>query len=115
MQLLHPPVSGCHARPERNDVKVRSLMMRIGAHRTVIIVLAASFTLFAQSDEFPVNSEDHSSVPDIRQIVESSIAATQRHWQARLHSTYVERDEDKHLDLAGRLKSEDVDVPNTIL
>jgi len=90
-------------------------MMRIGAHRTVIIVLAASFTLFAQSDELPVNSEDHSSVPDVRQIVETSIAATQRHWQARLHSTYVERDEDKRLDLAGRLKSEDVDVSRTIL
>jgi hypothetical protein len=27
-------------------------------------VLAASFTPFAQSDEFPVKSQDHSSVPD---------------------------------------------------
>lgn len=88
-------------------------MMRITGHRTVIIMLAASFTLFAQSD--PVKSRDHSSVPDVRQIVESSIAATQRHWRARLHSTYVERDEDKRLDLAGRLKSEDVDVSRTIL
>ncbi len=47
--------------------------------------------------------------------MESSIAATQRHWQARLHYTYVERDEDRRLDPAGRVKSEDVDVSRTIL
>jgi hypothetical protein len=47
-------------------------------------MLAASFALFAQGDDFPVKSQDHSSVPDIRQIVESSMAATHRHWQARL-------------------------------
>ena len=84
-------------------------------HRTVIIVLAASFTLFAQSDEFPVKSQDHSSVPDARQIVESSIAATQRHWQARLHYTYIQRVESRRQDLAGRVKAEDVDVSRTIL
>ena len=54
-------------------------------------------------------------MPDVRQIVESSIAATQRHWQARLHYTYVERDEDRRLDLEGHVKSEDVDVSRTIL
>jgi hypothetical protein len=43
------------------------------------------------------------------------IAATQRHWQARLHSTYVERDENRRLDSAGRVKSEEVDVSRTIL
>ena len=83
-------------------------------HRNVIIMLAAS-ALFAQSDDFPVKSQNHSSVPDVRQIVESSIAATQRHWQARLHYTYVERDEGRRRDSAGRVKSEDVDVSRTIL
>ena len=90
-------------------------MMRISERRNVIIILAASFALFAPSDDFPVKSQDHSSVPDVRQIVESSIAATQRHWQARLHYTYMERDESRHRDLAGRVKSEDVDVSRTIL
>ena len=90
-------------------------MMRISEHRNVIIMLAASFALFAQSDDFPVKSQDHSSVPDVRQIVESSIAATQRHWQARLHYTYMEREESRRRDLAGRVKSEDVDVSRTIL
>ena len=90
-------------------------MMRISEHRNVIIMLAASFALFAQSDDFPVKSQDHSSVPDVRQIVESSIAATQRHWQARLHYTYLEREESRRRDLAGRVKSEDVDVSRTIL
>ena len=67
----------------------------------LIIILAASSALFAQSDDFPVKSQNHSSVPDVRQIVESSIAATQRHWQARLHYTYMERDEDRRRDLEG--------------
>lgn len=90
-------------------------MMRISEHRNVIIMLAASFALFAQSDDFPVKSQDHSSVSDVRQIVDSSIAATQRHWQARLHYTYVQREESRRRDLAGRVKSEDVDVSRTIL
>ena len=78
-------------------------------------MFAASSALFAQSDDFPVKSQNHSSVPDARQIMESSIAATQRHWQARLHYTYMERDESRRRDLAGRVKSEDVDVSRTIL
>jgi len=90
-------------------------MMRISEHRNVIIMLAASFAFFAQSDEFPVKSQGDSGVPDVRQIVESSIAATQRHWQARLHYTYMEREESRRRDLAGRVKSEDVDVSRTIL
>jgi hypothetical protein len=90
-------------------------MMRISEHGNVIIMLAASFAFFAQSDDFPVKSQDHSSVPDVRQIVESSIAATQRHWQARLHYTYMEREESRRRDLAGRVKWEDVDVSRTIL
>jgi hypothetical protein len=90
-------------------------MMRISEHGNVIIILAASSALFAQCDDFPVKSQDRSSVPDIRQIVESSIAATQRHWQARLRYTYMERDESRRRDLDGRVKSEDVDVSRTIL
>jgi hypothetical protein len=90
-------------------------MMRISEHRNAIIMLAASFAFFAQSDHFPVQSQDNSSVPDVRQIVESSIAATQHHWQVRLHYTYMEREESRHLDLAGRVKSEEVDVSRTIL
>ena len=90
-------------------------MMRISEHRNVIIMLAASLALFAQSDDFPVKSQDYSSVPDVRQIVESTIAATQRHWQARLHYTYMEREESRRRDLTGRVKSEEVDVSRTIL
>src|SRR5712691_8917378 len=47
--------------------------------------------------------------------MDSSIAATQRHWQTRLHYTYVERDERRRRDLTGRVKSADVDVSRTIL
>jgi hypothetical protein len=90
-------------------------MMRISEHRNVIIILAASFAFFAQSDVFPVQSQDNSSVPDVRQIVEASIAATQRHWKVRLHYTYMQREESRRLDLAGRVKSQEVDVSRMIL
>jgi hypothetical protein len=89
-------------------------MMGISEHKSVIFALAVSAALFAQSDDFP-KSQNHSSEPDVRQIVESSIAATQRHWQARLRYTYVERDASRRLDLAGRVNSENVDVSRTIL
>jgi len=61
-----------------------------------------------------MTSHSPTSVPDDRQIVDSSIAATQRHWQVRLRYTYVERDEDRRL-LEGHVKSDHVDVSRTIL
>ena len=92
-----------------------SLMMRISKHEKLILLLAASSVLFAQNNDFPVKSQSSSSVPDVRQIVESSIAATQRHWQARLQYTSVERHEDRRLDSGGHVKSEEVDVSRVIL
>jgi hypothetical protein len=71
--------------------------------------------LFAQGDTSPVKSQDRSSAPDARQIMEASIAAAQRDWKARLHYSYIERDEDRRRDLAGHVKSEDVKVSKTIL
>jgi len=89
--------------------------MWIREHGIVFIMLAASSALCAQSNDFPAGSQNLSSAPDIRQIVESSIAVTQRHWRARLRYTYVQRAEDRRRDLDGRVKSEDVDVSRTIL
>jgi hypothetical protein len=59
-------------------------MLRISARWNVFVVLAISFAGLAQSDDVPVKAQNHSSVPDARQIMESSISATQRHWEARL-------------------------------
>jgi len=78
-------------------------------------MLAASSALFAQRNHSPVKAQDLSSVPDAHQIVESSIAVTKRQWQVRLHYTYMERDENRRLDTAGRVKSAEVDVSRTIL
>ena len=80
--------------------------MRISQHRSVIILLGTLSALFAQN---------LSRVPDVRQIVELSTAATQRHWQERLHYTYVTREESRRRAPDGRVKSEDVDVSRTIL
>jgi hypothetical protein len=104
-----------HQDSEVGNLPQGYLMIRISGLRNVIIALLASSAILAQSDNFPVKSQIHSSAPDVRQIVESSIAATQRHWQARLHSTFVERDENRRLDSAGRVKSEEVEVSRTIL
>ena len=49
------------------------------------------------------------------QIIRSSIEATPRQWQTRLHYIYLERDENLHRDSEGRVKSQDVGVFRTIL
>jgi hypothetical protein len=41
-----------------------------------IVLLLAACALFAQNE---VNSQDQSTIPEVRRIVESSVAATQRH------------------------------------
>ncbi|MGA2215124.1 MAG: hypothetical protein ABSH31_17755 [Bryobacteraceae bacterium] len=79
------------------------------------MILAASAVVFAQGDTVQVKAQNHSSVTDVRQIMEASIAATQRQWQVRLHYSYMERDEDRRRDLAGHVKSEHVDLSKTIL
>ncbi len=89
--------------------------MWISEQRNVILLLAASSALFAQSNDFLVKSQNYSTAPEVRQIVESSIAATQRSWQGRLQYTYMERDEDRRLDSEGHVKSEEVDVSRMIL
>ena len=57
-----------------------------------VALLVASAVPFAREDTVPVNAENLSRVLDVRQIIESSVAATQRHWRKRLHYTYLERD-----------------------
>jgi len=79
------------------------------------IAFAASAVFLTQGETVPTKPQNQSSLPDARQIMESSIAATQRDWKARLHYTYVERDENRRRDLAGHVKSEDDTVTRTIL
>lgn len=89
--------------------------MRISKHRNAVIFLAASSLLSVQGNDFLIKSQSYSNTPEVRRIVESSIAATERSWQRRLQYTYLERDEDRRLDPEGRVKSEEVDVSRTIL
>src|SRR6202047_1098631 len=84
---------------------------RIG---TLLVVIAASSALFAQ-DSGPDEHQSHASVPDARQIVGQSVAATERSWQARNHYVYMERNEDRRLDSLGQVKSENVEVARMIL
>lgn len=80
----------------------------------LLVMTAASTALFAQS-RGPDKPQNHTSVLDARQIVGQSVAATERSWQARDHYIYLERDEDRHLDSLGQVKSENVDVTRMIL
>jgi hypothetical protein len=90
-------------------------MRRINEHGAVIVMLAASFSLFAQNSVLPNGSPNPSGVPDVGQIVALSVAATQRHWRAWVLYSYLERDETRHLDTAGHVKSEEVDVSRAFL
>ena len=80
-----------------------------------VTCLVASAALFAQKNTGSVSGQSRSGAPDVRHIIESSIAATQRHWQARLHYTYLEHDASRRRDMDGRVKSEDVEISRTIL
>ncbi len=73
--------------------------------KTLVVLLAAS-ALLAQGNR---------SSPDARQIMQRSIAATERSWEARDHYVFTERDEDRRLDSDGKVKSADVDVSKVIL
>lgn len=82
-----------------------------------LIALAASSALSGQTGEsVPGKAQGGPSIPNARQIVEPSIAAMERSWEARDHHyTYMERDEDRRLDARGELKSEDIDITKMIL
>jgi hypothetical protein len=75
---------------------------------TLLIVSAASSALFAQTTVTE-------RVPNARTIVSQSIAATDRSWQARSRYTFIERDEDRRLDMQGKVKSENIDVTKMML
>jgi len=91
------------------------MTIRISECRNALLTFAAFAVLFDRGNAGPVKAQNLSSAPDVHLIVHSSIAATQRQWQARLHYTYTERDENRRRDSAGRMKSENVDVSKTIL
>src|SRR4029077_10391495 len=84
---------------------------RIGAF---LIVVGASSALFAQ-DSGPDKLPNPASVLEARQIVGKSLVATEHSWQAREDYIYVERDEDRRLDSAGKVQSENIDVTRMTL
>jgi len=89
------------------------LLAKSGVHYLFVMV-AASVPLFAQTSG-PDKPQNQASLPDARQIVTQSIAATERSWQARDHYTFIERDVDRRLDALGQVKSENIDVTSMIL
>jgi hypothetical protein len=82
--------------------------------KTLVVILATS-ALFAQGNSSsPDKPHNQGSVLDARQILLRSIAATEKSWEAREHYVYSERDEDRRLDPAGKVKSADVGVSKVI-
>ena len=82
--------------------------------RNVIVIFVSSAVLFAATDIIQAKAQNRSGA-EARQIMKASIAANQCDWEARLHDTYMERAENRHLDAVGHVKSEDVDVSRMIL
>lgn len=82
--------------------------------RALIIMMAASAVGLAQVNAPAAQPQNHSKRPDVRAIVGPSIAATDRSWRARIHYTYLQRDEDRRLDSHGLVKSDDVEVSTII-
>jgi hypothetical protein len=86
-------------------------MLSKSSMQVIFLMLAASSALFAQTaGSSPAQPQNHASVLDAHQIVELSVAATERSWKARNQYTYMERDEDRRLDSLGQVKSENVEV-----
>ena len=98
---------------------ITELEMRIPTKSCVLLILSVltvSPALFAQTGgSVPATPESHSSPLDGQQIVNLSIATTERNWDARNHYTYMERDQDRRLDGLGHVKSENVDITRTIV
>jgi hypothetical protein len=80
----------------------------------IMAMMAASAVGFAQVNASAAQPQNHSKRPDVRAIVGPSIAATDRSWRARIHYTYLQRDEDRRLDSHGLVKSDDVEVSTII-
>jgi len=91
-------------------------MLTKSSTQLILVMLAASSAVFAQTvGSSPAHPQNHASVLDAHQIVELSVAATERSWKARDQYTYLERDEDRRLDSLGRVKSGNVEVTKMTL
>jgi hypothetical protein len=84
---------------------------RIGA---LLIVLVASSALFAQNKGSD-KPQNQLIVLGARQIVGQSLVVAEHSWQARNDYNYMERDEDRRLDAAGQVQSDNVDVTRMTL
>ncbi len=84
--------------------------------QVILAILAISSAVLAQTrGSSPAVPQNVPSAVETRQIVERSVAATQRNWLGRDGYTYVEREEDRRLDSHGRIKSEDAKTTEMIL
>jgi len=70
--------------------------------RTLALILASSALLLAQK-------------VDPKEIMRRAIAATEHSWKARQNYTYLERDEERHLDSRGGVKSTNVSITKTVV
>src|SRR5713226_3547746 len=61
-----------------------------------VLLICASTVLFGQ--------------PTPLEIIKRSVATADRGWKAQQTYKYTERDEERHVDARGKVKSEDVDV-----
>jgi hypothetical protein len=70
--------------------------------RTFVLILASTSVLLAQK-------------VDPKEIMRRAIASTEHSWKARQNYTYLECDEERHLDSRGGVKSTNVSVTKTVV
>jgi hypothetical protein len=70
--------------------------------RILVLIFASSALLLAQK-------------VDPKEIMRRAIAATEHSWKARQNYTYLERDEERHLDSRGGVKSTNVSITKTVV
>jgi hypothetical protein len=80
----------------------------------LLFLFAFSSALLAQNKGSD-KPQNQAVVLDARQIVGQSLAAAELSWQARNAYIYMERDEDRRLDSAGQVQSQNVDVTKMTL
>ena len=89
--------------------------MQIGAHRNVIILLAASSPFSLRVSILWSNLRILRAYRTSARSWRHRSRRHSGHWRVGLQYTYMERDEDRRLDMEGHVKSDDVDVSRTIL
>src|SRR5665213_321512 len=82
--------------PRKHPNDEFAMTIRVSECRNALLAFVAFAVLSDRGNAGPVQAQNLSSAPDVPLMVHSSITATQRHWQARLHLRRLDRPARNH-------------------